>query len=98
MSNQYFQSKGTITINQYKCSFTYIPGARYGVLDEDLDDMDIDEDLFAPQMPSLTPADVDIQPSFQPISSTQPPIIGRLLTPAEGCGISPIATTRIGKS
>lgn len=81
---------------------SFFIGIRYGVLDDleidddnDIKDMDIDvDDSFKPQMPPLTPADVDIQPSFGQVSSSLiPSFAGRLLTPAEGCGFSPIGNT-----
>lgn len=55
-----------------------------------------EDDEFIPQMPSLTPPDVEIQPTFgQESSELNPLIVGRLLTPAEGCGTVAVSNKRI---
>lgn len=67
-------------------------------------DYDIDfeppegDDPFKPQMPPLTPAHIEIQPSFVqesiPVQAPKP-LEGRLLTPEEGCGSVAVSNKRI---
>lgn len=67
-------------------------------------DIEIDFDLpegddpFRPQMPPLTPAYIEIQPTFaqKPVPVQTPkPLEGRLLTPEEGCGSVAVSNKRI---
>lgn len=51
---------------------------------------------FKPQMTPLTPAEIEIKPSFgQESNAINPLTQGRLLTPDEGCGFSAAPNTRI---
>lgn len=55
---------------------------------------------FPPLVEPLTPSDVPITPKFLHAAPSQPrtpkgQINGRLLTPAEGCGHSPLGNNRI---
>lgn len=55
-----------------------------------------DEIPFQSQLTPLTPANVPIHPSFGTgFDGSIPTILGRLLTPAEGCGFSAGRNTKI---
>lgn len=63
----------------------------------DIDPIDaVVEGEFKPQMPPLAPPDVETQPTFgQESIQLNPFLVGRLLTPAEGCGTVAVSNKRI---